>query len=166
MDEFLGSIPLESWLKYVGYAWITLSRFLPGLVQEYRYACSVPVRMSLNCREGNRTRQFKDALVEFVVAKRINYKLVRNEKDKVSAKSKGDDCPWGFMLHLTMVLASLSKAKMRAKNEINVRVLYEFNRLFDYAATLKKAGPSFIVDLMVERPSPNHNKICKMIYML
>ncbi|KAK9045177.1 hypothetical protein V6N11_059066 [Hibiscus sabdariffa] len=40
------------------------------------------------------TRQFKDALANYVVAKRFDYKLVRNESDKVSAKCKGQGCPW------------------------------------------------------------------------
>ncbi|KAK8484898.1 hypothetical protein V6N11_076705, partial [Hibiscus sabdariffa] len=42
------------------------------------------------------TMQFKDALVEFVVAKRFDYKLVRNEKDKVNAKCKGEGCVTPF----------------------------------------------------------------------
>ncbi|KAK8576552.1 hypothetical protein V6N13_032473 [Hibiscus sabdariffa] len=33
-------------------------------------------------------------LVVFVVAKRVDYKLVRNEKYKVIAKCKGEGCPW------------------------------------------------------------------------
>ncbi|KAK8529270.1 hypothetical protein V6N13_102203 [Hibiscus sabdariffa] len=39
------------------------------------------------------TKQFKDALNKFVVAKRFDFKLVRNEKDKINAKCKGEGCP-------------------------------------------------------------------------
>ncbi|KAK8562182.1 hypothetical protein V6N13_148709 [Hibiscus sabdariffa] len=36
----------------------------------------------------------EDVLSKFDMAKRLDFKLVQNEKDKISAKYKGDGCPW------------------------------------------------------------------------
>ncbi|KAL4387627.1 hypothetical protein GQ457_09G021940 [Hibiscus cannabinus] len=172
------------------------------------------------------TRHFKDALVNYILAKRFNYKLVRNESDKVSAKCKGQGCAWeiyasidssdGFFkvkklinqhdcsitfknskanykfigkhllgklrvipkltlqemqrltkeeLHVDVPINLYSKAMMWAKDEINGRFTYEFDRLFDYAAALRQVDPNCNVDLMVVRPTLNHHKIFKRIYI-
>ncbi|KAK9012084.1 hypothetical protein V6N11_040154 [Hibiscus sabdariffa] len=157
------------------------------------------------------TRPFKDALVNYVVVRRFDYKLVRNENDKVNAKCKGEGCPWeiyayidnndGFFkvkklisqhecsvtfknskatykfigkhflgklriipkltlqemqrlikeeLHVDVPINLCCKARMWAKEEINGRVKYKFDRLFDYATALRQAGPNCNVDLMVK----------------
>ncbi|KAK8614094.1 hypothetical protein V6N13_122469 [Hibiscus sabdariffa] len=50
--------------------------------------------MSSTVGKLRQSRRWKDALVEFVVARRFDYKLVRNEKDKVSLKCKCGGYLW------------------------------------------------------------------------
>ncbi|KAK8661454.1 hypothetical protein V6N13_091057 [Hibiscus sabdariffa] len=54
---------------------------------------------------------------------------------------------------------------MWVKEEINGRVMYEFDRVFDYTIALRQVDPNCNVDLMVLRPSPNHPKIFRRIYI-
>ncbi|KAL4346269.1 hypothetical protein GQ457_17G011300 [Hibiscus cannabinus] len=157
---------------------------------------------------------FKGALVNYDDPRGFDYKLVRNESDKVSAKCKDEGCPWviyasidssdGFFkvkklishhecfvtfknskanykfigkhfLGKLRIIAKLTlqemqrlareelnvvvpinlccKARLLAKEEINGRVKYEFDRLVDYAEALRQADPNCNVDLMVVRPT-------------
>ncbi|KAK8578991.1 hypothetical protein V6N12_069327 [Hibiscus sabdariffa] len=66
-----------------------------------------------------------------------------------------------FNVDITIRLCS--KARIWAMDEIDGRLHYEFNRLFDYATSLREVDPNCNVDLMVEKPSPNHKKIFRRI---
>ncbi|KAK8631496.1 hypothetical protein V6N13_028281 [Hibiscus sabdariffa] len=68
-------------------------------------------------------------------------------------------------LHVDVPINLCSKARMWTKYGINGRFKYEFDMLFDYAAALRQADPNCNVDLMVVRPTPNHHKIFRRIYI-
>ncbi|KAK8612725.1 hypothetical protein V6N13_092836 [Hibiscus sabdariffa] len=68
-------------------------------------------------------------------------------------------------LHVHEPINVCCKARIWAKEEINGRVKYEFDILFDYATALRQADPNCNVDLMVVRPSPSHPKIFRKIYI-
>ncbi|KAK8986840.1 hypothetical protein V6N11_037766 [Hibiscus sabdariffa] len=77
------------------------------------------------------TRQFKDALVEFDVAKRFDYKLDRNEKHKVSAKSKGNGCPQKIYASFENVDVFFKVNKLVAQHDCSItftnsKVNYKF----------------------------------------
>ncbi|KAK8656647.1 hypothetical protein V6N13_098589 [Hibiscus sabdariffa] len=68
-------------------------------------------------------------------------------------------------LHVDVPINLCSKARMWAKDEINGRFKYEFDRLFDYAAAFRQVDLNCNVDLMVVRPIPNHHKIFRRFYI-
>ncbi|KAK8649539.1 hypothetical protein V6N13_130266 [Hibiscus sabdariffa] len=139
------------------------------------------------------TRQFKDALVNHDVAKSdgfVKVKKLINQHD-CSITLKNSKANYKFIgkyflgklriipkltlqemkrlakveLHVDVPINLCSKAMMWAKDEINKRFKYEFDRLFDYATALRQLDPNYNVDLMVVRPTPNHHNIFRRFYI-
>ncbi|KAK8559177.1 hypothetical protein V6N13_098768 [Hibiscus sabdariffa] len=68
-------------------------------------------------------------------------------------------------LHVDVPIKLCSKERIWAKDEINGRFKYVFDKLFDYAATLRQVDPICNVVLMVVSPTPNLLKIFRRIYI-
>ncbi|KAK8673509.1 hypothetical protein V6N13_111840 [Hibiscus sabdariffa] len=98
------------------------------------------------------SKQFKAALTKYAIAKRFDFKLSKNDRDKTRAVCKGQDCPWTiyaskdsrdehYKLHemiklgkeklkLDLTVGVCRRARELAKEEINGNYKYEFKRPF------------------------------------
>ncbi|KAK8694541.1 hypothetical protein V6N13_072090 [Hibiscus sabdariffa] len=116
------------------------------------------------------SKQFKAALIKYAIAKRFDFKLSKNDRDKTRAVCKGQDCPWTiyasidsrdehYKLHemiklgkeelkLDLTMGVCRRARELAKEEINGNYKYEFKRLFDYANALRRADTDGTIDLL------------------
>ncbi|KAK8974706.1 hypothetical protein V6N11_013172 [Hibiscus sabdariffa] len=61
-----------------------------------------------------------------------------------------------FKAALTKYANAKRRARELAKEEINENYKYEFKSLFDYVNALRRADSDGTIDLLVERPTPNH----------
>ncbi|KAL4295177.1 hypothetical protein GQ457_12G023610 [Hibiscus cannabinus] len=172
------------------------------------------------------SKQFKAALTKYAIAKRFDFKLSKNDRDKTRAVCKGQDCPWTIYasidsrdehykvktfidqhtcsitfknsrasykvvaehflpklriipdlklhemiklgkeeLKLDLTMGVCRRARELAKEEINGNYKYEFKRLFDYANALRRADTDGTIDLLVERPTPNHRPRFRRFYV-
>ncbi|KAK8565088.1 hypothetical protein V6N12_058663 [Hibiscus sabdariffa] len=59
-------------------------------------------------------------------------------------------------LKVDLIVGVCRRARELAKEKINRNYKYEFKRLFDYANALRRADTDGIIDLLVDRPTPNH----------
>ncbi|KAK8990612.1 hypothetical protein V6N11_009304 [Hibiscus sabdariffa] len=172
------------------------------------------------------SKQFKATLTKYTIAKRFDFKLSKNDRDKTRVVCKGKDCPWmiyasidsrdehykvktfidqhtcsitfknsrasykvvaehflpklriipDLKLHemiklgkeelkLDLTMGICRRARELAKEEINGNYKYEFKRLFDYVNALRRADTDGTIDLLVERPTPNHRPRFRRFYV-
>ncbi|KAK8558988.1 hypothetical protein V6N12_042277 [Hibiscus sabdariffa] len=115
---------------------------------------------------------FEDATT--VETSNVRANKVREEKQKIDRDDgSGNDTDYIHSSDVgsydsgedAYVVCKINKARMWAKDEINGRFKYEFDRLFDYAAAFRQVDLNCNVDLMVVRPIPNHHKIFRRFYI-
>ncbi|KAK9007037.1 hypothetical protein V6N11_019365 [Hibiscus sabdariffa] len=138
------------------------------------------------------SKQFKEALGVYAVAKRFDFRYTKNDPDRTRAKCKGiGRANYRFVgKHFLSKLKILPNLKLKdmmrlAKDELKVelnknlcqrarvwanqkirgRLEDEFNKLFDCVYTLREADPNGTFDLFVQRPTPSANPIFKRLYV-
>ncbi|KAK8576618.1 hypothetical protein V6N13_032537 [Hibiscus sabdariffa] len=68
-------------------------------------------------------------------------------------------------LKLDLIVGVCRRARELAKEEINENYKYEFKSLFDYVNALRRADSDGTIDLLVERPTPNHKPRFRRFYV-
>ncbi|KAL4295161.1 hypothetical protein GQ457_12G008350 [Hibiscus cannabinus] len=116
------------------------------------------------------SKQFKEALGVYAVAKRFDFRFVGKHflsKLKILPNLKLKDMMRLAKDELKVELNKnmCQRARFWANQKIRGRLEDEFNKLFDYVYTLREADPNGTFDLFVQRPTPSANPIFKRLYV-